>query len=80
MGLRVSIVLILKFSVEMRDKLEATRSEIFDVVPVRGSSQLGTLERREFRIKLGSVSPPEGSPSYQEPAPRLREVNPSFQC
>jgi len=47
-GLTVSIVLIFKFCGEnMSDKLEATPSEIFDVVPFQESGQLGVAERTE---------------------------------
>ena len=49
MGLTVSIVLIFKFFVEnMRDKLEATLSKTFDVVPFQKSRQLGGSEHRAF--------------------------------
>ena len=49
MGLTASIVQNFYFCVEkVRDKLEATRSEIFDVVPFQEGQQLGIAEHREF--------------------------------
>lgn len=58
MGLMVSILLTFEFCVEnMRDKLEATQSEIFDVVPFQESRQLGIAEPPEYS-GLGCAQPP----------------------
>jgi len=52
----------------MRDKLEATRSEIFDVVPFQESRQLGIAEHTEnSRLSCAQSPRPTVGVSHRRP-------------